>query len=81
MNILLRTTGIMSDYLPEGAVGGRVELELPAGATFAQLVARLEIPESERYIVSINDTLLPEPLEHLLQEGDQVIIMAPLTAG
>ncbi len=81
MKISLKTTGIMSDYLPADASGGRVELELPEGAVFAQLVETLAIPDDERYVVSINDTLLPEPLQHPLQAGDTVIIMAPLAAG
>lgn len=81
MIIQLKTTGMMSDYLPAGAVGARAEIELPAAASFAQLVAELGIPDDEAYVVSINDTLLPEPLDRQLQEGDQVIIMAPLAAG
>lgn len=71
----------MSDYLPADAVGGRVELELPEGAEFSSLASHLGIPESERFVVSINDTLVPEPLQHKLEEGDKVIIMAPLAAG
>lgn len=71
----------MSDYLPAAAVGGRIELELPEGAEFCSLAMQLGIPESERFVVSINDTLVPEPLQRKLEEGDKVIIMAPLAAG
>lgn len=71
----------MSDYLPAGAVGGRVEFELCEGVEFSLLATQLGIPESERYVVSINDTLLPEPMQYKLEEGDKVIIMAPLAAG
>lgn len=71
----------MSDYLPAGAVGGRIELEMPEGAEFASLATQLGIPENERFVVSINDTLVPDPEQHRLEDGDKVIIMAPLAAG
>jgi len=81
LKIQLKTTGIMSDYLPAEAIGGRIELDLPEAAEFSVIVSMLGIPDDERYVVSINDTLLPEPLHQPLQAGDKVIIMAPLAAG
>ncbi|MGB0866527.1 MAG: MoaD/ThiS family protein [Granulosicoccaceae bacterium] len=81
MKIRLKTTGIMSDYLPDGAVGGQVELELPEQANFSVLVRTLAIPDEEQYVVSINDSLVPEPHDVRLCDGDRIIIMAPLAAG
>lgn len=81
MKIALRTTGIMSDYLPAGSLRARCALELAPGASFGDLVALLAIPADQPYVVSINEHLIAEPLPHALAEGDAVIIMAPLAAG
>ena len=81
MRVLLRATGRMGDYLPAGAVAGRVALSLAAGDTFEQLLAQLSMPVDEQYVVSINNELFPEPMGRALADGDHVIIMAPLFAG
>ncbi|HEY77106.1 MAG TPA: MoaD/ThiS family protein [Thermoflexia bacterium] len=70
--------GPIARYAKEGAEGyARLDLELPAGSTLADLVRQLGIPAEERGITFINGNLAALPgmnVDHktVLQDGDRV---------
>lgn len=83
MKIRLKTTGLMREYMPANAVGSRAEMVLQVGTKVSALVRSLQIPESQDYMLSLNGSLLSRDQfsETLLSDGDELILMAPITAG
>lgn len=77
MRISVHLHGILRDRLPSAAKG-RITLELPDAATVGDLLLTLGI--ERRVIVSINGRA-HIPKEHVLQDGDQVVIYTPVGGG
>lgn len=83
MRITVRASGLLVRYLPENARGKEAELEVPEGATPAQVVAQLGMPAERRYLVIRNGTAVPRA-EHdtlALSDGDTLAIVPPLKGG
>jgi len=70
--------GPIARYAKEDAVGyARLDLELPAGSTLADLIRHLGIPAEERGITFVNGNVASFPgvevdEEIVLQDGDRV---------
>ncbi|MBI3910348.1 MAG: MoaD/ThiS family protein [Armatimonadetes bacterium] len=82
MTISLRLFGSLRQYLPEGAAGRQVRLEIPEGTNVLGLIMRLGIPyeaEEGQLVVTINDV----QVEHSapLRDGDVVSMFEPLAGG
>lgn len=75
MRIDLKLMGLLKDKAPAG--GG---LELPDGATVADLFGQLDVPLDSAYVVSINGSL-ERDRQHQLTDGDQVTIIPPVGGG
>jgi molybdopterin converting factor small subunit len=82
VTVHLRLFGEFREYLPEGSVGGRARVELPAGATVFTLVEQLGIPyqaEEGVIVAAINDEVVD--LRAPLADGDTVSMFPPLAGG
>ncbi len=83
MKIRLRTAGILHKYLPPGAVGNAVELDLEDGATPIDVMRKLGMPAGASYLVTLNGVSVPraEREKRALSENDDLAIMPPLRGG
>ncbi len=82
MTLHLRLFGELKQYLPEGATGRQVAVEVPDGLDALALILRLGIPyeaDEGAVVVTINDTQVEHG--HRLRDGDVVSMFAPLAGG
>jgi sulfur carrier protein ThiS len=77
MRVSFSATGSLRDYLP--AADGVAEIELPPGATVADLLQQLGITWGEVGIVVVNGEMTDE--EAVLRAGDRVELIAPVGGG
>jgi len=77
MRVRVKLHSILRDYLPPQAKG-QTTLELPAGATIADLRARLKI---ERQCVVIVNGKEVSDADHPLRDGDEVQMLMALGGG
>jgi sulfur carrier protein ThiS len=69
---------------PEGlGPDGDGDLEVAAGTTLAQLLARLGLPDDEPYVTLVNDqpVAAPERRTRRLEAGDSVTVFPPIKGG
>ena len=84
MKIRVRTGGLLGEYLPPGGERNRAELEVPDHSTPADVIALLEMPTGDSYLVSVNGTVLTTPQsqrEQQMGDGDELAIMPPIRGG
>ncbi len=77
MRITIRSNGRVGGFLPGGGAGEVGALELAEGATVADLMDRLPLPESRNFLVTLNGgsvTKARRP-DTRLRDGDQVAVM------
>ncbi|HKW92037.1 MAG TPA: MoaD/ThiS family protein [Methylomirabilota bacterium] len=79
MKVEVHLTATLRAYLPPGARGDRVVMDVPAGTTVDQVVHSLRIPsELERLtVVNGHDAAPDQPLS----EGDVLSLFPPLAGG
>jgi sulfur carrier protein ThiS len=65
-------------YLPRGADGPQ-RVELPAGATVADLVARIGIPPGTELTAGVDGELAD--LDSPLRDGAAVMLLSPMEGG
>ena len=77
MQVEVRVTGQLIDYFSGTYVN------LAKGANVAQALVALEIPAVSVGLVSVNGEAVPRAkrAQHSLVDGDQMVVMAPLTGG
>jgi len=83
MKITLRTASTLTRFLPADAEGERARLDVPDGATAADVMAQLGFPLDQPYLVTLNGASLPRA-EHAtrpLAEGDDLAVLPPLRGG
>lgn len=79
LKVEVHLTATLAAYLPAGARGDRLILDVPPGATVAQIVDALRIPPHlERLTVVNGHDASPE---QALADGDVVSIFPPLAGG
>ena len=66
-------------YRPDLGLGEAFAVEVPDGATVADLVRLLGLPEDQVRIVFVNAVASEQ--DHVLSEGDQVSIFPPVGGG
>ena len=83
IRIRVRTAGRLGQYLPAGSARNAAELSVPAGTSAAGLIELLGMPADQRYLVSVNGSLVPpsQRAGHTVGDGDDVAIMPPLRGG
>ena len=77
MKVTVRTIGRLGTHLPGGSQANRVELEVPAETTPAEVMRRLGLSEDRLYLVKVNGAVLPLARHGLapLSDGDEVTIL------
>jgi molybdopterin converting factor small subunit len=79
VKVAVHLTATLRAYLPAGAVGDNVVLDVPDGATVDQVVHSLRIPrELERLTVVNGRDAVPD---QTLSEGDVLSVFPPLAGG
>jgi len=79
VRIEVRLFANLADYRPRGARGDRALIELPDGATTADLVRHLAIPADLPHLVLVNGR--DASAEQRLAAGDVVSLIPPLAGG
>lgn len=70
---------LVQGHLKQYRAEARFELELPAGATVKELINASGIPWEEVGLAAVNGTRAEDAT--VLNDGDQVMLMAPLEGG
>jgi len=79
MRVTVRIYATLCRYVPGVSAGTPVEIELPDGASVADLIERLKIPAREVKIAFVNGrTRSPD---WLLESGDEMGIFPPVGGG
>lgn len=78
MNVQVRLYGLLRRYVSSDA-GAPLTLELPEGATLADVVARLNLPEGLVHAASCNGIACE--LDQPLHNGDQISLFPPAAGG
>ena len=79
MRVTVRLHATLRKYLPAGADGNAVSVELSPGATVADAVARLGIPpDHAKMMVSGGEHLEPTAV---LRDGQELNLFPPLAGG
>ena len=79
MKVEVRLFATLQPYLPAGARGDGVSLELPPGATVGDVVASLNIPSDVACLVVVNGREA-DPGQ-VLAPGDELAMFPPLAGG
>jgi len=69
----------LSGYLPDGATGDGVALEVPEGSTVADVVRALEIPDNFDCVKVVNGHDVPS--DQPLADEDVLSLFPPLVGG
>ena len=77
MNVHVRLFGEFRRLLQER--NGRLTLEVVEGTTVRDVLARVQVPEAEVGLVSVNGALAP--VEAPLRDGDAVDVFPPIGGG
>ncbi len=82
MKITVKTAGNLGKYLPAGSTGNLAKLEVAEGATPADVMSQLGLPEGS-YLVILNGSSVPkaERASRQLADNDNLAIMPPLKGG
>ena len=84
MRIHVRLFASLRDQFPSGA-RGQGDVELDNGASLADLIERLEIPDPQVQMVLVDGQQVPRKLggrdERILQDGQTVSIFPPVSGG
>lgn len=83
MKITLKLFATLTDYLPEGAKGNLVDLEVAADERVGAVIERFHLPEKLVHLVLINGTYVApaDRPSQPLKEGDQLAIWPPIAGG
>lgn len=83
MKINFKTSGIMSDLLLPGLNDDQAEIDVAEGATITDVIAQLDLPEDDFYLIILNDVVSPKVARSttVLNAGDNLGIFPPLKGG
>ena len=79
MRIKAKLYGTLSQRFPGYSHSEGIELDLPEGATVKELFALLEIPESQKAVLTMEGRI--QKPGDVLQSGAQVHIFNPIHGG
>ena len=83
MNLTVKLVGPLSRFLPAGSSGNETQVNAADGATVSDLIKMLGLPDDLKFIVSINDDIVPiqERQSRSLSSSDSIKIIPPLKGG
>lgn len=79
MKIQVKLFGNVRIYQPAYSSGQVLHIELPAGATVADLIAKLGIPPGAAVLAMVRGRV--QKREFALAEGDEVSLFPPVSGG
>lgn len=79
MRVKVRLSATLVNYVPSANPGISFEVELPQGATLADLMNQLNLPQKEVKVAFVNGRI--EPVDFRLQHGNEVGIFPPIGGG
>ncbi len=79
MKVEVHLFATLARYLPAGAAGDSVTLEVAEGTTVGELLRVLKIPELFDCMRVVNGRDVPS--DHRLVDGDRVSLFPPLAGG
>lgn len=83
MKVAFKLFASLTDLLPSEREGNRIELDVPAGTTVSDMIARYSIPERSAHLVLINGVFVPpgQRATRELANGDELAIWPPIAGG
>ena len=84
MKITFKLYATLTDYLPAAArTSNRVEIELPAEASIADVIAPYGLPMKLVHLVLVNGVYVQpeERASRVLKDGDVLAIWPPIAGG
>lgn len=85
MKIKVRVASALREFVTDAKIAdsGRGEIEVEAGATPADVIRLMNIPENHRLMVILDSSMItrPELAKIKLQEGQTVSLNPPIQAG
>ncbi len=79
MHITAKLHGTLRKYLPAGSPGNATQVEVPDGATVADVVSQLNIPPGHAKMIVSGDEHLE--LTSVLRDGQELNLFPPLAGG
>ncbi len=79
MKVRLKLFATFRRYLPPGAQGSAVDVEVPSHARVGELLASSGLPEDESCVVLVNGR--HAEFNDLLREGDVVAVFPAMAGG
>ena len=79
MRVWVSCFGALRDYLPPGAMGNGASVEVPEGATVADLIERLGAPPHLVFALLVDEDKADK--QRPLHDGATVTLMPPFTGG
>ncbi|MFN2291715.1 MAG: MoaD/ThiS family protein [Anaerolineae bacterium] len=79
MKVQLKLFATFRQYLPVGAEGSTVELEVPSGTRVTELLATIGIPQQESPMILVNGRGIDS--DRILVEGDVVAVFPAMAGG
>ena len=83
MKVGFKLFASLSDHLPPGHRGNRIELEVAADTTITDMIASFRVPERSAHLVLVNGVFVPpgERPTYRLSDGDELAIWPPIAGG
>ncbi len=83
MKINVKAATALRKYLPDGAVAGKIEIEVENESTPADVIRLLEIPESQRLMVIVDGEMVTrtELGSKILTDSQTLSLNPPIQAG
>lgn len=79
MQVHVKLYATLRNHRPGLEIGESFPVELPAGATVADLIKHLGLPEQEVKTVFVNGRAQPQ--DHILAGGDELGMFPPVGGG
>ncbi len=79
MHVTVNLHATLRKYLPAGSTDNSVAVELPEGATVADLIGRLGIPADHAKMIVSGDEYLE--VSSAVRDGQQINLFPPLAGG
>lgn len=83
MRVTLKLFASLGQYLPPGGQRNEAEIEVPDGASVQAVLDRLDVPEEQMHLVTLNGVFVPRSLRagEIMRPGDSLALWPPVAGG